>query len=339
MLLAQAMAPSEATPPSDVSAAGGEDLSAIDSAYSRVLAGDLEGLVSIARDPKVLEYCQSLVVGLAVIFVGYFVARYLSRIISKPIRQRVDETLGRFAGTLVFYSVMGGLIASVLGTLGAELGGLAALVAAAGFAVGLAFQGTLSNFAAGVLMIVFRPFKVGDFVNVAGVSGTVNEIDLFTTTLDTVDNRRLIIPNSSVSGTTIENFSYHIHRRVEVVVGVDYDASLDLTRDALQKAVDTFVRETVHGEGRGSQVVLANLGDSAVEWKVRMWVNTPDYWPMNEALTGEIKQQLDAVSIGIPYPQMDVHLRKVGGDEVQMPVRPRMRPAARDTSESLPHAS
>lgn len=295
------------------------------------------------------EYVQEAIVpnlgmacmGLAAVFMGYFVASYISRLISRPICKRVDETFGRFVGKAIFYSIMFGVITSVASKLGADLGGLAAVVAAAGFAVGLAFQGTLSNFAAGVLMIVFRPFKVGDVVNVSGVTGKVNEIDLFTTTLDTPDNRRLIIPNSSISSATIENISFHAHRRVEVIVGVDYDANIDTTRKALQDAADVFVRETIHGEGRGTAIVLSNLGDSAVEWKVRMWVNAGDFWPMQESLTGEVKRQLDAVGIGIPYPQMDVHLNRVDEADSQTPARPRMRPAARrDVGDnSLPYAS
>lgn len=274
------------------------------------------------------------IIGLAVIFVSYFVAKYISRVLSRPLRQRVDETLGRFIGTVVFYAIMAGVIGAVASKLGAPLGGAAAILAAAGFAIGLAFQGTLSNFAAGVLMIVFRPFKVGDVVSVAGVKGKVNEIDLFTTTLDTPDNRRLIIPNGSISSDTIENMSFHPHRRVEVVVGVDYDADLNTTRQALQMAADTFVKETIHGEDRGSAIVLARLGDSAVEWKVRMWVATDDYFTLTEALTGQIKVQLDAVGIGIPYPQMDIHLARVDeaestGIQSGSVPRPRMRPTRR----------
>ena len=278
--------------------------------------------------------------GLAVIFIGYLVASYLSRVISKPVCRRVDETLGRFVGKMVFYTVMLGVVGAVLSKMGAPLGGLAAMLAAAGFAVGLAFQGTLSNFASGVLMLVFRPFKVGDVVNAAGVMGKVNEIDLFTTTLDTPDNRRIIVPNSAISGGTIENVSYHPHRRVEVIVGVDYSADLQTTRDALQRAVEQYKANTVQGEGRGSAVVLSGLGDSAVEWKVRMWVASADFFPMTEALTGEIKQQLDAVNIGIPFPQLDVHLNRVDGPESigtesigaanQSRQRPRVRPMRRE---------
>ncbi|MEO1526699.1 MAG: mechanosensitive ion channel domain-containing protein [Planctomycetota bacterium] len=299
--------------------------SEVGKAMKSVIGPNATSFIEASVIPKLWPAC----IGLAVLFIGYFVARYVSRIVSRPIQDRIDETLGRFIGTMIFYSIMAGLVASVAGTLGAQLGGLTAIVAAAGFAVGLAFQGTLSNFAAGVLMIVFRPFKVGDVVTVAGVTGKVNEIDLFTTTLDTPDNRRLIIPNSSISGTTIENTSFHAHRRVEVVVGVDYDANLDGTRQALQMAVEMFAQQTVQGEGRGNQIVLSNLADSAVEWKVRMWVNTADYWALSEALTAEVKRQLDAAKIGIPYPQLDVHMTRVDGGEAMGLSRPRMRPPRR----------
>lgn len=247
--------------------------------------------------------------GLFVIFIGYMVAKYLMRVISQPVCRRVDETLGKFIGKMVFYLIMTGVVGAVLSKLGAPLGGLAAMLAAAGFAIGLAFQGTLSNFAAGVLMLVFRPFKVGDFVTAASVSGKVNEIDLFTTTLDTPDNRRIIVPNSSIAGGTIENMTHHKHRRVEVLVGVDYGADLQVTRAALQRAIDNLAEHTIQGEGRGGAVVLAGLGDSAVQWKVRLWVAAKEFWPLNEALIAQVKTQLDAAGVSIPFPQMDVHVK------------------------------
>ena len=267
--------------------------------------------------------------GLGVVFIGYFVAKYLSRIVSGPVRRKVDETLGRFVGKMIFYTVLAGVTGAVLTSLGAPLGGLAAMLAAAGFAVGLAFQGTLSNFASGVLMMVFRPFKVGDVVNAGGVTGKVNEIDLFTTTLDTPDNRRIIVPNSSISGGTIENVSFHSHRRVEVCVGVDYSADLDTTRAALESAVAKFEMAMIKGDSRGSGVVLSNLGDSAVDWKVRIWVAAENYWAVHEGLTGEVKQQLDAVSIGIPFPQLDVHIT---GDQASLESGTRTRPTRREAA-------
>ncbi len=264
--------------------------------------------------------------GLVVLFIGYLAAKYLSRVISKPVCRRVDETLGKFVGRVVFYCVMLAVGGAVLSKLGAPLGGLAAMLAAAGFAVGMAFQGTLSNFAAGVLMLVFRPFKVGDVINAAGVIGKVNEIDLFTTTLDTADNRRIIIPNSSISSGTIENVSYHPHRRVEVIVGVQYTADMGETRQALEAAVASLQSHMISGKNRGSAVVMSGLGDHSVQWKVRMWVASSDYWPMLESLTCEVKKQLDAVNIGIPFPQLEVHFDRSDAGLDASRHRPRIRP-------------
>ena len=305
---------------------------ATDQALTQLTKGDFAGLADYAAThvgPAVVEAA----IGLMVIFIGYLVAKYVSRIISQPVCNRIDETLGRFIGQMTFYCIMLAVTGAVLSKLGAPLGGLAAMLAAAGFAVGLAFQGTLSNFASGVLMLVFRPFKVGDVINAGGVSGKVNEIDLFTTTLDTPDNRRIIVPNSAIAGGTIENVSYHPHRRVEVLVGVEYSADLDQTRAALRAAVETFSAQTIQGENRGSAIILANLGDSAVEWKIRMWVAAGDYWGLTESLTGEVKRQLDAVNISIPFPQLDVHLNRVDEGESVPRHRPHVRPVRRDAEE------
>lgn len=297
-----------------------------------------EGDVSAVMDYATTHLAPALfyaAIGLGIIFIGYLVASYVSRILSRPVCQRVDETLGIFVGRVVFYVIMLGVAGAVLSKLGAPLGGLAAMLAAAGFAIGLAFQGTLSNFAAGVLMLVFRPFKVGDVINAGGVMGKVNEIDLFTTTLDTPDNRRIIIPNGAISGGTIENMSYHPHRRIEVGVGVEYAADLDQTRAALEAAAEAHAAHMIQGEGRGSAVILSNLGDSAVEWKVRLWVAAEDYWSALESLTVEVKRQLDGVNISIPFPQLDVHLRRMEDDDDSQLSRPRVRPVRRESADAF----
>ena len=275
---------------------------ATESAIVQLGEGDFSGLKVYATQHlgPALIYAT---LGLVVVFLGYLAAQYLSKVISRPICRRVDETLGKFVGRLIFYCVLGSITAAVLSKLGAPLGGLAAMLAATGFAVGLAFQGTLSNFAAGVLMLVFRPFKVGDVITAGGVTGKVNEIDLFNTTIDTADNRRIIVPNGTISASTIENVSFHPHRRIEVVVGVDYNADLAETRSALQTAADALKSQTIMGEGRGTAVILAGLGASAVEWKVRVWVAVSDYGVAQECLLGELKQKLDSAGISIPFPQ------------------------------------
>jgi small conductance mechanosensitive channel len=311
---------------------------ATEQAITQVSEGDFSALSVYAIEhlgPELLKAAMAL----AVIFLGYLVAKYVSQSISRPVCRRVDETLGRFAGKMSFYCIMLGVVAGVLSTLSVPLGGLAAMLAAAGFAVGLAFQGTLSNFAAGVLMLVFRPFKVGDVINAGGVMGTVNEIDLFTTTLDTPDNRRIIVPNSAISGGTIENVTFLPHRRIEVLVGVDYTADIDQTRAALESAADTFSAQTIQGEARGRAIILSNLGDSAVQWKVRMWVASENYWSMLESLTGEVKRQLDAVNIGIPFPQLDVHVSRLDTAEEEPRQRPRVRPVRRETDDSFGETS
>ncbi len=296
-------------------------------AIARLRQGDPAVLADLA-----IEYVLPAACALLAIFVGYLVAKYLSRIISAPICKRVDETLGKFIGRITFYGVLLSVTGYVLNHIGIRMGGVATILAAAGFAIGLAFQGTLSNFSAGVLLLVFRPFKVGDMINAAGVMGKVNEIDLFTTTLDTPDNRRLVVPNSSISGGTIENVSFHKHRRVEVIVGVAYASSLDATRQALTAAAESIRDRLVEGEGRGYSVILATLADSSVQWKVRFWTASADFFPVTELLTQAIKRQLDINAIQIPFPQMDVHLyRDDAADEGEaLRQRPRLSVAARE---------
>ncbi len=257
-----------------------------------------------------VEYVVPATAALLVMFIGYLVSKFLARVVSGPICKRVDETLGKFIGRVTFYGTLGSVGAVVLNTIGVGVSGVATIIAAAGFAIGLAFQGTLSNFAAGVLLLVFRPFKVGDSINVAGLVGRVNEIDLFTTTLDTPDNRRIILPNSSISGGTIENINHHPHRRAEVLVGVAYHCDLDATRAALTAAVSSISELIVPGEGRGSQVILAALADSSVQWRVRAWVASQDFFAATERLTYAVKTELDRAGLPIPFPQMDVHLHQ-----------------------------
>lgn len=265
--------------------------------------GDLE-----AAWPLISDYAIPAVGALLALIIGYMVAKLLARIISAPVRKRVDETLGRFVGKMVYYSVMTCIVIAVLSTVGIEVASFAAILAAAGFAVGMAFQGTLGNFASGIMLLVFRPFKVGDVVNAAGVTAKINEIDLFTTTMDTPDNRRIIVPNSAIASGTIENLSHHAERRVDVSVGTDYSADLRQTRQVLERAAEALQSNMVAGEGRGYQVVLGTLGDSCVNWTVRFWTQAENYWPMTEALTESVKNHLDDAGIGIPFPQLDIHV-------------------------------
>jgi len=258
--------------------------------------------------PLLEEYAIPAVGMLLMVIVAYMVAKFVARLVSSPVQKRVDETLGKFVGKLVYYAIMVSVLVAVMGKFGLEVASFAAILAAAGFAIGMAFQGTLGNFASGIMLLVFRPFKVGDVVSAAGITAKVNEIDLFTTIFDTPDNRRIIVPNSSITGSTIENISHHSERRVEVEVGCDYGADLRETREVLERAAESLQNLLVVGDGRGYQVILGTLGDSAVNWKVRFWTRSENFWPVTEALTEAVKNHLDDADIGIPFPQMDLHI-------------------------------
>lgn len=257
------------------------------------------------------DYGMPLLWAIIILIVAYLAAGIANRSVRKSMaKAKVDETLARFFGKLAKYTVLilGAIVA--MGKLGIEITAFAAILAAAGFAVGMALSGTLGHFASGVMLLIFRPFKVGDVVNAGGVTGKVYEIELFTTALDTPDNRRIIVPNGGIYGSTIENISHHDTRRVDVGVGVDYSADLDKTREILDnaaKSVQGILSDPAHA------IVLGDLGDSAVGWTVRVWCNAADYWGIKEATTRAVKKHLDDAGIGIPFPQMDVHMDKADG--------------------------
>ncbi|MDG2130162.1 MAG: mechanosensitive ion channel [Fuerstiella sp.] len=258
--------------------------------------------------PLLEGYVMPAIQVLLLLIVAYMAAKFISRVVSTPVQKRVDETLGRFIGKVVYYAIMISVLIAVLGKFGFQVTSFAAVLASAGFAIGMAFQGTLGNFAAGIMLLVFRPFKVGDFINAAGVTAKVNEIDLFTTTLDTPDNRRIIVPNTAIAAGTIENISHHTERRVEVKVGCDYAADLKRTREVLTAAAEALKEKSIEGDGRGFQIVLGDLGDSAVNWSVRVWTTSDNFWGVKEELTESVKNHLDEAEIGIPYPQVRVHV-------------------------------
>lgn len=218
---------------------------------------------------------------------------------------RTDPTLNKFLAGLAYYAIVGFALLASMNLFGIDVTSFVAVLAAAGFAVGLAFQGSLSNFAAGVMLLVFRPFGVDDKVSVAGVTGTVDEVGLFTSTLDTPDNRRFIVPNSEIFGSTIENYSYHDSRRVDVAVGTDYEADLGATRSVLETAAASVEGRLEEPE---PQIYLDELGGSSINWSVRVWAPTEEYWGVRERLTRRVKDALDDAGIGIPYPNMDVHV-------------------------------
>jgi small conductance mechanosensitive channel len=244
------------------------------------------------------------------VLVALLLARWIAGLFSRSLvrsleKRSFDETLTRFFGTLIRYAVLAGAVVGCLGVFGIQTASFAALIAAIGLAIGLALQGTLSNFAAGVMLLVFQPFKIGDLIHVAGQLGVVTELQLFTTDLKTADNRKLVVPNGAIFGQVIENLNHHATRRVDISVGVAYDADLDKTRAVL---------ETVPGQIDGAlqdpapQVFLKELGASSVDWQVRIWCETSKYWDVHQQGIRATKQALDEAKFGIPFPQTDLHL-------------------------------
>ncbi len=236
------------------------------------------------------------------------VAGWVKNLVSTTLtKAKLDVTLAKFFSNLARYAVLIMGILGILEKFGFETTSFAAIIGAAGLAVGLAFQGTLSNFSAGVMLLVFRPFKVGDVVSVAGITGAVVEIDLFVVHFDTPDNRRIILPNSSIVGSTIENITFHGTRRVEVNVGTDYSDDLSQVSDVLVAAANSVKTRL---QEPAPDAYLLDLGDSCINWVVRVWVNNnmDDYLAARQELTYNVKNALDAANLNIPYPQMDVHV-------------------------------
>ncbi len=249
---------------------------------------------------------------LALLYISFMIASAVGKFFGGIITKKVDATLGKFSTKAIRNLIMLVVAMIALDKWGLNVTGLAAVLAAAGFAVGMALQGTLQNFAAGVMLLFFRPFKVDDYICVAGTEGTVEEIDLFTTRLNALDNRHLIIPNGEIFGAKLENYTRNALRRVDVNVGTGYNADLGETRSALERAANavnkSFTESAGHINVPEPQIYLMNLGGSSVDWQLRVWCRPEDYWGVREALTGAAKESLDHSGISIPFPQMDVHV-------------------------------
>lgn len=252
------------------------------------------------------EYLPPMIGVLVFVVAAFILAGWVRTLVTRALLKiKVEKTLAMFAGSLAKWGLLILAVVGCLGVFGVETTSFAAVIGASALAIGLGFQGSLSSLAAGVMLLIFRPFKADDVVSVAGQLGKVESISLFTTELDTFDNRRIVLPNSAVFGSTIENMTHHSTRRVDVAVGVEYSADLDRTREVLESAAKACPGRLDDPE---TQVVLQELGASSVDWSVRVWANTSDYWPVRQALTRQVKKALDDASLGIPFPQMDVHL-------------------------------
>ena len=259
-----------------------------------------------------VEFGINILTAVAIFYVGRMAVGLLLRALRKIMQaQEVDKTLETFVANLARMVLLTLVLIAAIGALGIPTTSFIAVLGAAGLAVGLALQGSLSNFASGVLIVLFRPYRVGDYVEAAGIGGTVTEVQILTTVFMTPDNKSVIVPNSQVMNSVITNFSANEIRRIDMVIGVSYGDDLDQVRAALTASLDAEERVLADPP---YTVAVSALADSSVNFVVRPWVKTPDYWAVTFALTEAIKKRFDAEGISIPFPQRDVHLYNATAD-------------------------
>jgi len=266
---------------------------------------DLSGLITSLT--ALLSTWGIRVVGaITLLFVGSIVAKMVRRSMRRTLgRTRLDPTLIPFLSGMVYYLIVIFVVVACLGLFGIQTTSLIAVLGAAGLAVGLALQGTLTNFSSGVMLLIFRPFRMGDFVEVAGVAGAVAEIGLFSTTMNTPDNVRIIVPNSAVYGTTIKNYAANDTRRNDMTVGVSYDDDLGVALETIERVVKADSRVLADP---APVIAVAEMADSSMNFVIRPWCRKEDYWALRFDLTRQLKEELEKVGCSIPYPQTDVHL-------------------------------
>ena len=251
-------------------------------------------------------YGLKLIAALAIFIIGKLLAGLIKSVIGKAMaKAKSDPILISFTSNIVYAALLAFVIIAALGQLGIETTSFIAILGAAGLAVGLALQGSLSNFAAGVLMIIFRPFKQGDFIEGAGVAGVVEEIHIFNTVLRTGDNKTIIIPNAGLMNDNIVNYSSKPTRRLDLVIGIGYDDDIKKAKNVLSELMQQDPRIL---KDPAPTLGLLELADSSVNFAVRPWVNSADYWAVHFDLLESIKLRFDQEGISIPYPQQDIHL-------------------------------
>jgi small conductance mechanosensitive channel len=253
-------------------------------------------------------YGVKIIVAIAIFIVGKWVAKKATGFLGARMQaSNVDITVSKFVQNILYYIFMVVIIIAALGQIGIQTASFVAIIAAAGLAVGLALQGSLANFAAGVLLILFRPVKVGDFVEVAGVAGVVEEISIFSTTLTTGDNKTVIAANASVMGSNIINYSTKATRRVDLVISVSYDSNIEQVKNILKDIADSDERVL---KDKDVTIGVLALADSAINLVFRPWVNSADYWGVHFDFHERVKKRFDEAGIGIPYPTMDINVAK-----------------------------
>lgn len=247
-----------------------------------------------------------LIGALLILIIGRWLARFLTRVARRIMaRADIEDTLERFLGNLLYGLLLTIVVIATINQLGIQTTSLLAVLGAAGLAVGLALQGSLSNFAAGVLIVAFRPYRVGDYIEAASVAGTVEDVQIFTTVMKSPDNKKIIVPNSHMMAGEITNYSANPTRRIDLVAGCGYGDDLDQVRQVLQ--------DIVAGDARildepATTIAVSELGESSINFVVRPWVKAEDYWAVYFDLTEQIKKRFDSAGLSIPFPQRDVHL-------------------------------
>ncbi|MCI5050409.1 MAG: mechanosensitive ion channel [Rickettsiales bacterium] len=255
-----------------------------------------------------LDWAINIAGALAIFIIGKMVAKIIRGTSKKLlIKAKMDETLVSFLGNIIYTLALAFVLIAALSQLGVETTSLAAVLAAAGLAIGLALQGSLSNLAAGVMIIAFRPFVKGNFIEAAGTSGTVHEVTIFTTILKTPDNKKVIVPNSAIISGNITNFSAEDKRRIDFTFGIGYDDDIRKAKDVLKDIIESEARILKDPE---PVIAVSELADSSVNFVVRPWVNASDYWGVYFDITETVKLRFDAEGISIPYPQQDVHMHQ-----------------------------
>ena len=266
---------------------------------------NLENIDVQALTQMGVEYGIKIALAIVIFIVGRIVIGIIRNGIMKAFEKRnVDPTISKFVGSIIYYLMLAFVVIAAIGQLGVQTASVIAILGAAGLAVGFALQGTLSNFAAGVMLILLRPIKVGDFVEVAGEAGVVSEVAIFATTLLTGDNKTIIIANASVMGSNITNYSTQDTRRVDLVVGVGYGSDIQKVKSILQGIADADDR-ILHD--KGVTIEVSELADSSVNFVFRCWVQSSNYWPVYFSNTENVKLKMDEAGIEITFPQMDIH--------------------------------
>ena len=277
----------------------------MDNLFSDSTINQIQALLSV--------YGLKVIAALAIFFIGKVIAKTVKSTISKAmIKAKSDPILISFSSNMVYVALLAFIVVAALGQLGIQTTSFIAIVGAAGLAVALALQGSLSNFAAGVLMIIFRPFKQGDFIEGAGVAGIVEAVHIFNTVMRTGDNKTIIIPNSGLMNGNIINYTTKPTRRIDLIYGIGYDDDLKKAKAVLEDILQSDERIL---KDPAPLVAVHALADSSVNFAVRPWVNSADYWAVTFDLNERVKLRFNAEGISIPFPQRDVHLHTVSTEE------------------------